>query len=199
MLHSGTCVHCGKTFSRNRPLRGVTCSAACRSAYHRSIERELKTCKGCGKTYRQPKGPQTSYCSIHCFNAQRQGTHKADMFRICQQCGGSFMRTPGAMKRRFCSVACFNQARAKPPKVKRGPRRGPEASNWQGGISRRIAAQHRKEACERCGSQRFLCVHHRDRNRRNNQPDNLETLCKRCHQIEHGLTKTAAGRFAWIS
>lgn len=39
--------------------------------------------------------------------------------------------------------------------------------------------------CERCGSTRFLVVHHRDHNHYNNDLDNLETLCKSCHQKEH--------------
>jgi len=45
--------------------------------------------------------------------------------------------------------------------------------------------------CERCGT--FIDVskrgswagHHKDHNRQNNIKDNLEVLCKRCHQIEH--------------
>lgn len=45
--------------------------------------------------------------------------------------------------------------------------------------------------CERCSvsidySNTYKwCVHHKDHNRHNNQLDNLELLCKRCHQIEH--------------
>lgn len=42
-----------------------------------------------------------------------------------------------------------------------------------------------KSECERCGSKEFLVVHHKDRNRSNSDPSNLETLCKSCHQIEH--------------
>jgi len=30
-----------------------------------------------------------------------------------------------------------------------------------------------------------LELHHRDRNRRNNRPENLETLCANCHRLEH--------------
>lgn len=32
------------------------------------------------------------------------------------------------------------------------------------------------------------CVHHKDHNHYNNAPDNLELLCKRCHQLEHNCT-----------
>jgi len=44
---------------------------------------------------------------------------------------------------------------------------------------------HKKKACERCRSKKSLCVHHKDRDRTNNSLDNLETLCKSCHQSEH--------------
>jgi hypothetical protein len=54
-----------------------------------------------------------------------------------------------------------------------------------------------KGCCERCGlgtgvspgpsgvMVANLQVHHRDRDRSNNDPSNLETLCARCHTLEH--------------
>lgn len=45
--------------------------------------------------------------------------------------------------------------------------------------------------CERCNidlrdaSRWHWVVHHRDHNHYNNVIDNLELLCKRCHQVEH--------------
>lgn len=41
--------------------------------------------------------------------------------------------------------------------------------------------------CERCGfnDKRALCMHHVDRNRKNNIGENLELLCWNCHVIEH--------------
>jgi len=43
--------------------------------------------------------------------------------------------------------------------------------------------------CQRCshdGSESRLTVHHRDRNKRNQAPENLEVLCHLCHMQEHG-------------
>ncbi len=57
--------------------------------------------------------------------------------------------------------------------------------------------KYKKDACERCGKQdtymagsyrvkrKVLTVHHRDRDIENNVPENLETLCQKCHQKEH--------------
>ena len=45
------------------------------------------------------------------------------------------------------------------------------------------------DKCERCGSTYYLLVHHKDRDRSNNDPENLETLCKSCHQREHEVWK----------
>lgn len=45
--------------------------------------------------------------------------------------------------------------------------------------------------CQRCGkdlseaSRYEWCVHHKDRDRTHNVLENLELLCKRCHQLEH--------------
>lgn len=62
------------------------------------------------------------------------------------------------------------------------------------GISkyRQLAKDNKPPYCEQCHV--FIdylntykwCVHHKDHNRTNNTLENLELLCKRCHQLEHG-------------
>jgi 5-methylcytosine-specific restriction endonuclease McrA len=43
------------------------------------------------------------------------------------------------------------------------------------------------KACIRCGFNNPLAleIHHIDRNRHNNDLENLEVLCSNCHSIEH--------------
>jgi 5-methylcytosine-specific restriction endonuclease McrA len=58
------------------------------------------------------------------------------------------------------------------------------------GLSARAAARLVKEAgaCQWCGhdgSESRLGIHHRDRNKRNQDPANLLVLCHRCHMQEH--------------
>ena len=59
------------------------------------------------------------------------------------------------------------------------------------GLFRDLAKANKDPICERCKidldySKPFTyCVHHRDHDRTNNELENLEMLCKRCHQLEH--------------
>ena len=39
--------------------------------------------------------------------------------------------------------------------------------------------------CEKCGIKRPLLVHHKDNNKLNNNPDNLQVLCYNCHYLIH--------------
>lgn len=57
---------------------------------------------------------------------------------------------------------------------------------------RKIRARKLQEnpLCERCLKQGrtevATVVHHRDGNEWNNDPDNLESLCRQCHELHHG-------------
>lgn len=46
---------------------------------------------------------------------------------------------------------------------------------------------NKPKICERCGfdKEAAIIVHHKDRNRDNNDISNLEVLCANCHAIEH--------------
>lgn len=95
--------------------------------------------------------------------------------KTCERCDA-----PLRKGKRFCSVACRN-------KTIKSPRHGPDNPVWRGGIQ--TYRRHKKSACERCASDKHLIVHHKDEDRYNNELDNLETLCKRCHQMHHECWK----------
>lgn len=42
-----------------------------------------------------------------------------------------------------------------------------------------------KAKCEKCGSESHIGLHHKDQDRSNNLPQNLETLCASCHTKSH--------------
>jgi hypothetical protein len=53
---------------------------------------------------------------------------------------------------------------------------------------RETALSLKQKKCERCGYDKhpeILEVHHKDRNRSNGNPNNLELLCPNCHTEEH--------------
>lgn len=54
-------------------------------------------------------------------------------------------------------------------------------------IYRKIAFNHYGKKCQKCGvdDMRVLTVHHKDRNRKNNNIENLEVLCYNCHYLNH--------------
>jgi len=148
-----------------------------------------KQCLICGKDiyvkrYHVNKG-WGKYCSKKCqFKGQEKGK-----WLECDYCGKKIYRTPKDFKRSkskkfFCSVGCHcsweNENR----------RCGENAPNWISGqtVYRRLLKRYGKaEKCSRCGNsdKRVLVVHHRDSNRKNNQAENLEWLCRNCHCIVH--------------
>lgn len=50
---------------------------------------------------------------------------------------------------------------------------------------REMAFRHYPKVCNRCGFDKFVIVHHKDRDRSNNKIENLEVLCPNCHALEH--------------
>lgn len=66
-----------------------------------------------------------------------------------------------------------------PKRRKRSRRRNPKTYR-----------RFKKKSCEKCGftsigNPSLLSVHHKDHDRTNNDPTNLETLCIPCHQDHH--------------
>lgn len=55
----------------------------------------------------------------------------------------------------------------------------------KGWIPWRVRAQVQKGYCEICGGDSLLGLHHKDEDRTNNSPENLQTLCQSCHTKWH--------------
>ena len=97
--------------------------------------------------------------------------------KFCETCGAKMQRKRygkrledlGAWKRRrFCSLSCANMRE----------RVGYHGLSWR-------ARKHLKSACENCGSTERLAAHHKDGDRQNNEAENIQTLCARCHALLH--------------
>ena len=86
-------------------------------------------------------------------------------------------------KRKHCSLSCANTREIL---TKHG-------YSWR-------ARKHLKMACEACQETRKLIAHHISQDITNNDPDNIQTLCKWCHDFFHSMAdrrgKTVAGKMA---
>ena len=111
----------------------------------------------------------------------------------CMRCGKQFKPTGKNCKRclpcRHAHHLDSCKERWHRTYVKKGYDQAGEKNNaWKGGSSpsyyqTKAFSAHGKD-CLRCGEPAVL-VHHKDDNRKNSNEENLEVLCKRCHQIQH--------------
>jgi len=91
--------------------------------------------------------------------------------------------------------------------AKMGKRMGPDNTAWKGGVAyrsrgalkaRRRLIRERGPYCEDCGADfsqdlRNLELHHKDRNRYNNEDSNLKLLGKKCHR-KYDVRKGEGGK-----
>jgi hypothetical protein len=117
------------------------------------------------------------------------------MKKSCEECGGEFEATPWTFeRRRYCSYACRNQNYRQ--------RIGPANPKWKGGRDlslgyvllkvpgeRRYIREHRAVMEQVLG--RALnpheIVHHKNGNKLDNRPDNLELVTRANHTRMHGI------------
>jgi hypothetical protein len=144
------------------------------------------------KPYHLAKG-WGKYCSNQCkFVGQKTGCNKA-----CQQCYSPVYRSRkdqvGSTEGRFfCNRSC--QAKWRNSRVLFGANHG----NWKGGTGsyRTILKRtNRPQLCVKCQTTdyRILAVHHKDKDRTNNNPLNLLWLCHNCHYMVHHYPEEAHG------
>ena len=112
--------------------------------------------------------------------------------KYCESCGKAMGRKRYAgrledltayRQRRFCSLSCANTRQTL---TKHG-------YSWR-------ARKHLRMNCEACGSEKDLEAHHIDQTIKNNAPQNIQTLCKKCHDFWHStgrrIGKYPVGRMA---
>lgn len=143
-----------------------------------------KECRSCGTVF-QPNAPCNLYCSDECAKKEAQIKQRAKSFAHWKK------KAEAEGRGHVVGVGRGNTTK----KFK-------EDSQYKTGIAefgrlRKIVKQRRY--CERCdkdlqdASNFHWCAHHRDHDRTNNVIENIELLCKRCHQIEHECWKAFEG------
>lgn len=141
-------------------------------------------CKVCSKLiYRRPVEIERNKGRVFCSNAcYGIATRKESP---CVICGVPIL---AHLHKKTCSRACANTNRAG---IKYKIGRPRDKAQEIRAIKLRLFDQ-RGGTCERCGysKKEILHVHHKDRNRKNNDPSNLELICPNCHYEEHYLEKS---------
>ncbi len=158
----------------------------------RPRRRISRICVQCGQPFERRPSELTKgrggFCSIGCSTTHRN------------------IRDNPAKKPEVQVRISANHADVSGPNNPMYGRRGKEAPgyidgrNSIGGVRwRQVALAERPPICERCGRKpsnpKNLHIHHKDQNRDNNSPDNLEVLCSTCHNRTHALPRDRRGRF----
>jgi hypothetical protein len=103
----------------------------------------------------------------------------------CEVCGKPIL---SGLNKKTCSRSCANKNRTG---IKYNSHRFRDKVVTYKRLKIRLLNQ-RGKVCERCGYTKFeiLQVHHKDKNKKNNNIDNLELICPNCHFEEHYLEKS---------
>lgn len=142
------------------------------------------SCFVCKKEiYRRPseieRNKNRVFCGITCYGKSCRKE------RPCSVCGKLIL---AKFNKKTCSRRCSNTQR-QGVHYRTGRLRDKVTS--QRFLKIRLLKE-RGQKCERCSYKKFeiLQVHHKDRNRNNNNLENLALICPNCHYEEHFLEKS---------
>lgn len=164
-----------------------------------------RSCIECGENFLAAKQEvgrgRAKYCTKRCHIVSMQRVANTRSNCNCSWCGAPLWRKIGVKTKtsyRFCNLECKGLA----SRLEAGfETLWPEhyGTSSDGGLGRRmILRSGRPLKCEGCGFDScpgVLQIHHRDRNRFNNEPENLHILCPTCHFVDH--FKASDGMFSW--
>lgn len=119
------------------------------------------------------------YCSNSCYGVS---CRKEIPCLVCQK------PILAGLNKKTCSRSCANKHRTG---IKYNINRPKDKVVSERALKLRLF-KLRGKICERCGYQEFriLQIHHKDKNRKNNDLNNLELICPNCHYKDHLLEKS---------
>lgn len=163
------CQTCGAQFVRKQKTTGLFCSQSCWYAAYDAQNK--KTCPICGMEFEGHSTQKT--CSYECADKSRR-TAKRNTH--CAQCGDRLAENCHP-RQRFCSRSCAqafnkNNGRERPDGAKQPHSSGYTMVKADG----KWALEHRYVMEQQLGRslEKHERVHHKDGNRSNNDPSNLE-------------------------
>lgn len=149
------------------------------------------SCVSC-RPKKEFKDNSNNFCSQKCWRDFQAKDCSVEL--NCNFCNKLFQKRKSHLQNSksglyFCSKSCKDKAQ----RLDSGfPQIHP--AHYGNGIDsyREIAFRIYDKICSSCGYNKHpevLEVHHKDRNRENNNSSNLEVLCPTCHREEHFLSK----------
>lgn len=152
-----------ENYKRNPNINCIVCN---RPIYRRPIEIQ--------------KNNGRAFCSLACYGIFCRKENP------CIVCGSLIL---ASAHKKTCSRSCANKHRAG---IKYKLNRPKDKVKSQQAIKIRLLRE-RRNSCERCAYNKYeiLEVHHKDRNRNNNDFNNLELICPNCHAEEHYLKNSS--------
>lgn len=170
--------------------QGDFCSFRCRSLHFgNSVE---KTCENCGNKFffkisTNKRGADNSkrgrFCCKECYDVWQR--RNRETFQ-CKYCGKDISIKPsrhGLRYNKFCDKSCYSKYRQRDQYGKFID------GEITGNKHRSLAFDYYQiNECSICGYDKvpeILQVHHKDQNKLNNVPENLEILCPNCHYEKH--------------
>lgn len=161
-------------------------------------------CIECGKDFRVPpvRKDVAKYCSKECADIHRHdATRIPKHTRNCPVCGNMFEIYPCHEKRRkFCSYECAHKEyserwKAVEPNQHFALDNGFYSCMFWSRLRLEILERD-EHHCRDCGAKRGLHVHHIKIRKHGggDAPDNLITLCNKCHQRWHAGQKKSISR-----
>jgi hypothetical protein len=149
------------------------CSSKCKGDAARNTFK--KNCEICLKEFEfiAVRKDKAKYCSNKCRYKAHKNKGRTEY--SCAYCHKKF-RAPLSTKRKYCSKKCVNKSSKHIFKPS-------FATVRKAMLSRGLVT-----SCNRCGYKdepKILGIHHKDKDRNNNNLSNLEILCPMCHSLEH--------------
>ncbi len=153
----------------------------------RGTGKEIRICQHCGKTFKifkcWLKKNKGKFCSLKCMGKARKGKP------VWNKGIPHTETTKDKIRQKALGRTGWNKGLTKESHPNLTRLKKEKSPNWRGGttVYRSIALDNLPVKCAICGvsNPKLLVVHHIDRNRRNNQLNNLQFLCLNCHRLEH--------------
>lgn len=154
-------------------------------------------CKKCETVfYTKPNRIMRGW-GLYCSNTCKHASLKTGSEMPCSNCTRTIYKTLTDQKRSqsnqfFCGKSC--QAKWRNHHIATGK----DHPNWKNGISSYRDLMKRQDVakiCTKCftNDSRILAVHHKDKNRNNNDLENLTWLCHNCHFLVHHFKNESIG------